>query len=199
MCVIQPMQYPNGVTKGAKTVLEERGLIKKNTGRALLMRCGVCKYVGGLYMDDKERTSCCAVRMLSLQLDFEEQRGLVEEVILARGHRCVFLPAFHPEINPIERYWAFCKNITNDPQRVDSNAELLSVLEDTLINVPLVTIRRYARASNRLCVLYSQGVDGLRIVEEYKKIYKSHRRRVAGPSLDSHSVGEGLGDLEDNP
>jgi len=43
--------------------------------------------------------NCCAVRVLSLQPDFLAQKPLVKEVIESRGHKVIFYPKFHCELN----------------------------------------------------------------------------------------------------
>ena len=37
-----------------------------------------------------DATMCCTKQILELQLDFKEQRSLVQEVIGAAGHLCIF-------------------------------------------------------------------------------------------------------------
>jgi transposase len=55
--------------------------------------------------------TCCLARILASHKDFFEQKSALEELLLARGHKCLFLPKFHCELNPIEMYWAYCKNL----------------------------------------------------------------------------------------
>jgi hypothetical protein len=55
------------------------------------------------------RTDCCMTRILSLQTDFASEKSQIEAVIEAAGHRCLFLPKFHCELNPIEMYWGWSK------------------------------------------------------------------------------------------
>lgn len=50
-------------------------------------------------------TDCCACHLLGIQPDFKEQQSLVQEVIEAAGHECIFLPKFHWELNFIEFFW----------------------------------------------------------------------------------------------
>ena len=52
---------------------------------------------------------CCAKRALSMQRDFQEEKPLLQHIIEDRGHRCLFLPKFHCELNAIELYWGFAK------------------------------------------------------------------------------------------
>ena len=43
--------------------------------------------------------ACC---LLSKQEDFTNQISMLETVIQEAGHKCIFLPKFHCELNPIE-------------------------------------------------------------------------------------------------
>ncbi|KAJ6617726.1 hypothetical protein B0H10DRAFT_2434264 [Mycena sp. CBHHK59/15] len=53
--------------------------------------------------DDLGRaTDCCMQRVLSLQQDFREEKPLLQLIIEKAGHKCLFLPKFHCELNPIE-------------------------------------------------------------------------------------------------
>jgi hypothetical protein len=54
-------------------------------------------------------TRCCAKQILDLQQDFLAQQSLVQEVIKATGHFCIFLPKFHCELNFIEFFWGAVK------------------------------------------------------------------------------------------
>jgi hypothetical protein len=52
---------------------------------------------------------CCAKWILDLQPDCAEQHSLVQEVIEATGHLCIFLPKFYCKLNFIEFYWDVVK------------------------------------------------------------------------------------------
>ncbi|KAF8589667.1 hypothetical protein K439DRAFT_1286553, partial [Ramaria rubella] len=54
-------------------------------------------------------TDCCLSRALGSQKDFSHEKSMLETVIEAAGHKCVFLPKFHCELNPIEPIWGFAK------------------------------------------------------------------------------------------
>ena len=89
-------QYPNE-PKGISFTLMERGLYRKD----LRGKCsGKC---------DVDAKSCCNKRILELQPDFQEQKSMVQEVIEAAGHLCIFLPKFHCELNFIEFFWGAVK------------------------------------------------------------------------------------------
>jgi hypothetical protein len=52
---------------------------------------------------------CCMQRVLSLQADFRAEKPLLQLVIEDAGHKCLFLPKFHCELNPIEMVWGQAK------------------------------------------------------------------------------------------
>jgi len=45
-------------------------------------------------------------------IDFRFQKTRVEEMILSKGHRVMFLPKFHCELNLIERVWCQAEQFT---------------------------------------------------------------------------------------
>ena len=56
--------------------------------------------------------SCCALRILEAQQDFQEEKSMPEHAITAAGHEVIFYPEFHCELNHIEYYWAELKKST---------------------------------------------------------------------------------------
>jgi hypothetical protein len=76
--------------KGLQQVLQERGF---DVARKRAKCAPVCPF---------ENTDCCMARILSHQDDFANQVSELEEVIVAAGHMCIFLPKFHCKLNPIE-------------------------------------------------------------------------------------------------
>jgi hypothetical protein len=60
--------------------------------------------------DDLSRShTCCMQRALSLQPDFKQEKPLLQLLIEKSGHKCLFLPKFHCELNPIEMVWGQAK------------------------------------------------------------------------------------------
>ena len=53
-------------------------------------------------------------RVLSLEQDFKEQKGKMQEVDEGKGHLAAFYPKFHCEINWIEYYWGMAKRFARD-------------------------------------------------------------------------------------
>jgi len=117
---VQKMVDDKGVPKGMKKVLEERGI---NTSR--------------MKADDM-RT------VLSFHDDFQNEKTLVEHFIIERGHKCLFLPKFHCELNPIERVWGQAKVYS----RAYTNFTLpglRSTVNPALDSVPTDLMRKYFR------------------------------------------------------
>ena len=86
----QKMTLPDGRQKGLERVLTERGFDVRN----MRAKCApVCLF---------ENTDCCMARLLSKQDDFINQESMLESLIKQAGHKCLFLPKFHCELNPIE-------------------------------------------------------------------------------------------------
>ena len=79
---VQTMNYALGVPKGMRVILQERGV---NTSRMVGDQMG---------------------EILAEMDDFKNGKSLIEHYLTERGHIPVFLPKFHPELNPIERVWA---------------------------------------------------------------------------------------------
>lgn len=76
---VQKMTFNLGIAKGMRKVLEERGV---NTV--------------GMVADQMRN-------ILAEHDDFKNEKSLLEHFLIDRGHIPVFLPKFHPELNPIER------------------------------------------------------------------------------------------------
>ena len=84
----QTMCLDSGEPKGMKLILEERGINTTN-----------------LKGPD--------VRIiLGNHSDFQAEQPRVIQYLTERGHRGLFSPKFHPELNPIERVWAQSKIYT---------------------------------------------------------------------------------------
>lgn len=76
---VQSMVNASGQPKGLKTVLEERNVNTMNKADM--------------------------IKVLENMHDFKVQKTKVEELISRHGHRCIFLPKYHCELNPIKRVW----------------------------------------------------------------------------------------------
>ncbi|PKK57556.1 hypothetical protein RhiirC2_721147 [Rhizophagus irregularis] len=98
--MVFPITYHNeklcSKPKGIKQVLIECG---KWSPGGLILDCKKCKEK----IQDISRTTCCARRVISLEPDFIAQKGAIEELIEKAGHKYIFFPKFHCELNFIER------------------------------------------------------------------------------------------------
>ena len=148
---IQTMVDENGVPKGMRKVLEERGI---NTVR--------------MNADDMRV-------VLSNHEDFRTEKTIVEHYLTDLGHLVVFIPKFHCEFNPIERVWGqakvYCRKYTNFKIQ-----RLREIINPALDSVSTDTIRKYFRKTAEYEKAYREGKQAGKEVEEAVKLYKSHRR-----------------------
>ena len=157
------MQDHQGIPKGLKAVLMERGLWPKE---GILLDC----------RDDcpEGSVSCCARKIIASQPDFKAQKSSIEEVIVKSGHLVEFYPKFHCECNFIERFWGEGKRIARGECEY-TFASLQVKVPTILETIPLEHIRAYHRKSWRYIHAYSIGLDGT-LADWAVKKYKSHRR-----------------------
>ena len=117
---------------------------------------------------------CCARKILAAERDFREQKGRLQEEIEARGHKVIFYPKFHCELNPIEPYWCKAKWYTRE--YCDYGLEgLRQTVPEALAPAEQKTICGFLNRSMRIIEAYR---DGLQYgCEEFKnRVYKAHRR-----------------------
>jgi hypothetical protein len=162
-----------GKNIGTKTALEERGLWPeggKQNGKRFLAGCKKCA---------NGAVDCCASTMLADQDDFIEQECALTMLVHAynakhgTGHVVLFLPKFHPELNPIERFWAALKRYLRK-NCTYSAPGLRNMLPQALLQVPGETFGRYFRKSLRFIHAYQRGCS-YALAEFAAKKYKSHR------------------------
>ncbi|GES92520.1 hypothetical protein RCL_jg28850.t1 [Rhizophagus clarus] len=151
-----------GKPKGMRVILEERGLWP-STG--LKAYCGNNEY--------NINSQCCARHILSNQPDFLNTKPLIQEVIEARGHKVIFYPKFHCELNYIEMYWGAAKRYARQHCNY-SWTGLQRVVLLALDSVPISHIRKYARKSARYMDCYRKGLNAKQAEYAVKK-FKSHR------------------------
>ena len=120
------------------------------------------------------RTNCCARKLLSIQPDFKNQKSKIEIAIKERGHKCIFYPKYHCELNYIEMYWGAAKRFTREHCNY-TWVGLQKTVPEALDSVPLIMIRKFARKSQRYMDAYRKGLTG-KLAEFAVKKYKSHRR-----------------------
>jgi hypothetical protein len=92
----EPCRPPERTKRDARSL--ERGLYP----------AGLCRKCKKCPLDDDH---CCCKTILAQQPDFRvlAQKSLVQEVVEAAGHLCIFLPKFHCKLNFIEFFWGAVK------------------------------------------------------------------------------------------
>ncbi|CAG8780141.1 2667_t:CDS:2 [Cetraspora pellucida] len=151
--------------KGMKQILKERGLWKDG----MLADCKVRK-------KDKlnsDIVNCCAQHLIANQPDFLNERGLIQQEIEKHGHKVIFYPKFHPELNYIETYWGAAKRHARENcdytwKGLQENVPI------ALDSVPVEMNRKYARLSYQWMDTYRKGLTG-RAAEYAVKKQRSHR------------------------
>ncbi|KAG2755653.1 hypothetical protein P692DRAFT_20844483 [Suillus brevipes Sb2] len=145
--LVQKMTNAKDEPEGLKTVLEERGF----NVQGLCAKCSpVCP------IDNK---SCCMARLLSQQDDFSCQTLMLEELIRSKGHKCIFLPKFHFELNPIEMYWGWCKYHYREASKL-SFAAAKKAAQEILDSYPVEVNWRFINRSYHFMSAYRIGLTG---------------------------------------
>ncbi|RIA93458.1 hypothetical protein C1645_874137 [Glomus cerebriforme] len=109
--------------------------------------------------------------------DFLAQKSQLQEEIEKHGHKCIFYPKYHCELNYIEMYWGATKRYTREHCNY-TWVGLQQTVPKALDLVPLVTIRKYAQNQD----IYRKGITG-KMAEFAAKKYKSHRRLPPSTSV----------------
>ena len=179
--VIHKMQNELGVQKGIRKILLERKKFLNSKGFPQNLLCAYCKTntteaeraeaLAMGFIDER----CCARHTLSKEPDFLEQEEWLTEVVKGRGHKIIFFPKFHCELNFIEMVWGWMKsyhrrNCTYNYLHLKNN------LPNTmLVEMPIKFIRKAARHCYRFMSGYRQGLDGP-LLDYTMKTYSGHRR-----------------------
>lgn len=169
--MVYPADHPRypGKAKGMLAVARERGLVAEDS--KLNQRCAACKSTS---LKDPTGTACCLTRVLSLEPDFANEKSAIQNLCEERGHRCLFLPKFHCELNPIECAWGASK-FTCRRECDYSFPHLKERVPRSLDEIPISTIRRWFRLTDRFRDSYKRGLVG-RLADFAVRKYKSHRR-----------------------
>jgi hypothetical protein len=168
---VQRMVTDDGIQKGLRTVLEERGINTKG------MNAEKLKEVLGEF-----EVKCSTIvththtetMMLTHMQDFKDKTTLLQQLIEGRGHICLYLPKFHCELNPIEQCWCHAKKHT----RANCNGSIVrlrKIIPESLDGIGNDVIARFfSRSSDYECA-YREG-HTCHTVDKAVKTYKSHRR-----------------------
>lgn len=143
--------------------------------------------------DDAGSSSCCLKRLLSQQEDFLAEKSELWKVRALRvlspavhsttqllqhhESECLFLPKFHPELNPIELVWGWSKRYFRE-RSTGSFKDAQRLVPESLDACPLSTIRRFFRRVQRYMDVYRLGAKGI-LAEYAVKKYRSHRSITA--------------------
>ena len=147
----QKLVTSSGIQKELKSLLEERGV-----------------NITGLKKEDM-------IKIVEDMRDFKFQKTKVEELILNQGHRAMFIPKFHCELNPIERVWCRAKQYTRS--HCDYSFSTLEKIVDTALDtVSVELIRKYFRKVREYQRAYREGNTLGKEMQTILKKYKSHRR-----------------------
>jgi transposase len=129
--------------------------------------------------------SSCARCTLAKENDFVNQKSGLEEVYIKHNqeyntkHYCIFLPKFHPELNPIERVWCrmkwhcrkFCTGNLDDLTTFMSEGLSPDVL-------PIAMIRKFVRLQRAYILAYKKKLNIIQGTAWIKQ-RKSHRGYAA--------------------
>lgn len=127
---------------------------------------------------------CCITALLASQPDFASQVGLLKELGGEFGFDVQFLPKFHPELNPIEKLWAFMKKklrkmaleraVTNNHRisKVDFQKQVQQVRSE----VKMDHLARCFHSCREKELAYQTG--SFSSTDVILKKYKSHRKVV---------------------
>lgn len=125
---------------------------------------------------DELYNKCCLRKVLEAQPDFLAQKCWMEEVVVGAGHKVIFLPKFHPELNFIERYWGRIKKWLR--WRCDDAWHSLVKNVDKVLNsnvaCDVILMRRYSRICWRYIDAYHKGMSA-ELAYYAVKLSKSHR------------------------
>ena len=114
------------------------------------------------------------IEILSSHDDFRNEKNKVQRLLVRFEQQAMFIPKFHPELNPIERVWGRAKVYARNHCNY-SFAGLQSTVTPALESVSLDAIRKYFRKSRDYIHAYREGISGFQ-AHDVIKTYKSHRK-----------------------
>ena len=187
-----------GRHKGMETLLMERSLLQPGSSLR-----GACESKSAHAANNR----CCCKRLLASQSDFKSETSGLDRVVTSGGHRCLFLPKYHCELNWIERYWGASKKYARRhcgysltalrvtvpialSQTCDELPEELRNELDLPVS-PLLKMRRWARISRMYRAQYRLGANGHEAVRVVKA-QKRHRDTSDTRSRQQEAAMEAL-------
>jgi len=161
----------NKINKGVKTILQERGCYPENPPN---LKCKIkCPDNLAYPVSASNEPPCCLAWILSTHKDFFEQKSAIAMLIEGRGHKCIFIPKFHCELNPIEMYWGYSKARYRQVKKTSfdhAKREVLFALDACIID----TMRRFCNRSYRFMDAYRKGL-GVKAAAWCVKKQRRHR------------------------
>lgn len=159
------------IPKGIAMILAERGIFPQGPdGKPLRAKCSPrCPDP----LPEEPPKTCCQAAILQGHQDFREQKSLIATTIEARGHKCVFLPKFHCELNPIEMFWGFAKGRYRQVKK-SSFAMAQEEAVKALDSCTQDTMRRFCNRTFRFLDAYDRGLSAKAAAWCVKK-QKGHR------------------------
>ena len=94
---------------------------------------------------------------LSKCSDLKNEKCMIEQLLRTNGHIAVFLPKFHPELNPIERVWAQLKRFTKAHCKY-SNGSLRKNIPLAYDSVTMENIHNHFRKVRHYMFAYLEGL-----------------------------------------
>ena len=125
-----------------------------------------------------------------------EQESAIASVIKGRGHKCLFLPKFHCELNPgpIEMYWGYGKTRYRQIQK-SSFEEAKRQVPIALDVCPTETLRRFCNRSFRFMDAYRKGLS-VKAAAWCVKKQKGHRAISKAVMKEFDAQEEGGGSIK---
>ncbi|KAF8585068.1 hypothetical protein K439DRAFT_1344462, partial [Ramaria rubella] len=132
------------------------------------------------------RKDCCMSQALALQSDFACEKSMLQMVIEAAGHQCIFLPKFHCELNPIEPVWGFARHEFSelaDGTFATAQREVSICLD----KCGTIIIWRFFCKCYQYMDAYRKGLSGKEADHAVRK-YKSHHKVGWGIVMDINMI-----------
>lgn len=99
----------------------------------------------------------------------------------------VWLPKFHPELNPIELVWAYVKQHTRRKTDWTKKTLIKNILE-AREQLPAITINRYIRRTKKIADMFLEGKNLSEIFEQlYNRRLKGNRQNRLIVPIDEES------------
>ncbi|KAF8599613.1 hypothetical protein BDV93DRAFT_449148 [Ceratobasidium sp. AG-I] len=165
---------PVGRCKLCKANAAERDRVLADAQAALAQDPDAFSSIANIPSFDINNRFCCMEKCLATESDFQAEKPMLQLVVEAAGHKCILLPKFHCELNPIEMYWGYAKH----KFRKDCNGSFLTakqLVPKCLDACSIITIRRFFHKSWRYMESYRNGLTGV-LAEQAEKKYTSHRK-----------------------